>query len=58
MSDAALHVEYERVMAEALRADDPVRAVRDRAERTDCPQALKAWLLAACRHEAGLRLSA
>ena len=58
MNPRALHLRYERVLAEALRADDPVARLRDEQTRADCPAALRRLLRAACAHPAGLRLSA
>jgi hypothetical protein len=58
MTRAATHAAYERVLASALRADDPVASVRAAAAEPDCSPALRRTLIAACAHEAGLRMSA
>ena len=56
--DLTLHRHYERVMARALRSDDPVASVRAAAKHVDCPDALRPALLAACSQPAGLRMAA
>lgn len=58
MTRAALHATYERVLARALRTDDPVASVRTAAAEPGCPPALRRTLMAVCAHEAGLRMSA
>jgi hypothetical protein len=58
MSAGALHAAYERALADALRADDPVAQLCEVQARSDCAAGLRRLLRAACAHPAGLRLSA
>jgi hypothetical protein len=55
---AQLHTDYERALAAALRSDDPVAFLHAAAERANCDPALRRILLAACKNESGLRMSA
>ena len=56
MTERELHQRYERILAHALRSDDPVPVLRACAQ--DAPEPLRSWLRAACARPAGLRLSA
>jgi hypothetical protein len=55
---AQLHTDYERTLVAALRAEDPVAFLHAAAERADCTFELRRILLAACRNESGLRITA
>jgi hypothetical protein len=59
MSPAAqLHADYESTLTAALRSDDPVALLRAAAERANGDPALRRVLLAACKNESGLRITA
>lgn len=55
-TERELHERYERVLADALRAEDPLAALRTELARSPAP--LRNWLEAACSNEAGLRITA